>query len=333
MKKLVALLALVVLGGSYGMASGAALAAGGAADFRLTPSPSTGTAGGAAVVIDVYTYDYRCSGTDTYGSHPESLDPSYCASNGYGTASEQPISSAAYVTVSGSGNTLSASQVSTVGTNGHTSFTLKSTVAETKTITLSSFLPASPANTFATLTLKFVAPVAATPTPKPTPAPTPKPTPVPTPAPTPPRAPVLEAAKISGVAVDSSKPISVDASKPLALSGTTVPGGTVTLTIHSTPRTVTTTADKDGHWSYTVTGLEPGSHYVEASVTDPVTGKASPAAKLLDFTVAAARQPAPSQAAAQSWPVGLMAAGVAVVLLAAGGWWLWRRRIKPPASL
>lgn len=51
--------------------------------------------------------------------------------------------------------------------------------------------------------------------------------------------------------------------------GKAAPGATVTLTIYSSPRTVTVIADSDGNWSYTPdTPLESGPHNVVASVTD-----------------------------------------------------------------
>ncbi len=53
------------------------------------------------------------------------------------------------------------------------------------------------------------------------------------------------------------------------IRGKAAPGATVTLTIYSTPRTVTVTADSNGNWSYTPdTALESGPHNVVASVTD-----------------------------------------------------------------
>lgn len=54
-----------------------------------------------------------------------------------------------------------------------------------------------------------------------------------------------------------------------AIIGKASPGATITLTIYSTPRTVTVTADGSGSWSYTPeTPLESGPHNIVASVTD-----------------------------------------------------------------
>lgn len=58
------------------------------------------------------------------------------------------------------------------------------------------------------------------------------------------------------------------------IEGKGMPGTTVTLIIHSTPQTVTVTVDGNGNWTYTpTTPLDPGTHTVEAMVTDPNTGQ------------------------------------------------------------
>ena len=56
--------------------------------------------------------------------------------------------------------------------------------------------------------------------------------------------------------------------KPI-IRGKADPGATITLTIYSTPQTVTVTADANGTWSYTPdTALEAGPHNLVASSTD-----------------------------------------------------------------
>lgn len=68
--------------------------------------------------------------------------------------------------------------------------------------------------------------------------------------------------------------------------GTAAPGATITLTIYSTPITVTVTADANGNWVYTpVTALEEGPHSVVASAQDPTTGQTQTATT--SFVVAA----------------------------------------------
>jgi hypothetical protein len=81
--------------------------------------------------------------------------------------------------------------------------------------------------------------------------------------------------------------LTINRSQPLALSGTTVPNGKITLTIHSNPITATVQANSSGNWSYTVTGLQPGNHTIYATVTDPANNQTSTQSKLLAFTIAA----------------------------------------------
>src|SRR6266542_428713 len=257
-------------------------------NISLTPSASTASADGdATITIAVYAYEYRCSLTSGGVSYYY-LNPDDCAANGYGAAIEEPVypavSAGTKIGASGDGNTLSASSVSQ-DSSGHASFTIKCAVAGTKSIPATYNRESTPATT---IQVTFTAPTSTVTTP--TPAPTksqPKPTPTtPTPAATP-AAPQLAEIKVGDSVTTASKP-QIDGSQPLILSGKTVPNGKVTLVIHSTPRTVSVVADKDGNWSYSVSGLEPGNHYVEATVTDPTTNTTSEAAKLLDFTVTAA---------------------------------------------
>ena len=69
------------------------------------------------------------------------------------------------------------------------------------------------------------------------------------------------------------------------IRGKAEPGATITLTIYSTPQTVTIKADANGNWSYTPTApLEPGSHNVVASVAGP---GGTPQTATTNFVVAA----------------------------------------------
>lgn len=53
------------------------------------------------------------------------------------------------------------------------------------------------------------------------------------------------------------------------IRGKASPGATITLTIYSTPQTVTVTADSNGNWTYTPSApLESGPHNIVASATD-----------------------------------------------------------------
>lgn len=116
---------------------------------------------------------------------------------------------------------------------------------------------------------------------------TPTPTPVPTLTPTPtsttsqatssaqltpiPSATPTPAVSASTDSLTIVSPVSKDTAtsdKP-TIQGKASPGSIVTVTVYSTPQTVTVTADADGNWSITpVNALETGPHNVVASVTD-----------------------------------------------------------------
>jgi len=77
----------------------------------------------------------------------------------------------------------------------------------------------------------------------------------------------------------------VDSQTPV-ISGTGVPGSTITIVIHSdNPQTATVTVDANGNWSYTpTTPLASGPHTVEAMATDTSTGATQ--TTTTDFVVA-----------------------------------------------
>ena len=339
MKKILTLLVVVFLGASV-VAFSKTVTAGGpaAAIFTFSPSSSSATADGqSAISVSIFAYDYKCSTPDTYGSYHYSTDPNYCAANGYGTSNTDPLAlSDLTVSASGSGNVIAPTSIATDAT-GHANFSIKSSVAETKTITISAF---SGNYIYGTTSLSFTNPAPAqTPSAPTTSAPktstTPTPTTTPTQAPTTnastaPATPNVSTVMIGNAPADTAKPITLDQSKPLVVSGTTVPNGVVTLTIHSTPKTATITADKDGHWTYTISGLETGDHYVEAAVTDPATNKTSPNTKILAFTLTKAPTKIATTATTpkkkQSHAVLI---GVIVILMLAalgGAWYVWRRK-------
>lgn len=124
--------------------------------------------------------------------------------------------------------------------------------------------------------------------------------------------------------------------KPLVLSGKTVANGVVNLTIHSAVRTATVTADANGNWTYTVTGLEAGQHHVDATVTDPATKQTSASVTLAAFTVAA--KPVSNAVATvatsntkhkSALPVVLPVVVVVLLIAGAGVWWLKHRKKMP----
>jgi|GEM_PF-1216741 len=310
--------------------------AGGPSAFNISLTPSISSALANAtdeITVSVYAYEYKCSASGPINYYY--TNPDDCAANGHGTATEvaaYPGTTANTKITASDGAILSSTTVSP-DASGHASFTVRSASAGTKSISAAYSWDTVPASTIQ-VTFTSPAPAAASVTPATPTKIAPKTTPT-TPAPAqPPAAPVLAEVKVGDAVTTATNP-QIDSSKPLVLSGKTVPNGTITLTIHSTPRTVTAVADANGDWNYTVTGLEPGDHYVEAAVTDPVTKLTSSPVKILSFTLTKAKQPkatAGAKTVATAQPkkshTTLILAGAAgiVVILAAAGWIIWKRR-------
>ncbi len=83
-------------------------------------------------------------------------------------------------------------------------------------------------------------------------------------------------ASVSALTIDSIEKNEEITTDTPTFSGKAPPGSTVTLTIHSEPRTVVVTVDENGNWTYTPEeGLEPGPHTVTALVADATTGQTS----------------------------------------------------------
>lgn len=256
-------------------------AAGGGGYFARFIVAASGTVN-QPLAITVHTYYYKCS--DGYSPANSST---WCEANGHGTTSEMTaanVNDAVKVVVSGSGNTLSNDVVST-DASGNAYITLTSSVAETKT--LNAYFPTNVSEGgkigTATTTINAPAQNSTTTTPKqPAASTTSKPA---APAEVAPPSALAPDIKIDGLLVKSEdKPVIKD-NKPIALSGKTVANGVVNIYIFSEPKKYTTSADKDGNWSYEVAGLPPGDHHIEAEVTDPATGKTSPRTQVLAFSV------------------------------------------------
>lgn len=130
-----------------------------------------------------------------------------------------------------------------------------------------------------TITMDLVA-HSPTPTPSPTLTPTPpakqdpasqgtsSPTPTSTPLPTATPPPVASTS-IDTLTIVSPVSKETTTSDTPTIQGKASPGSVVTVTVYSTPQTMTVTADADGNWSITPTNpLETGPHNVVASVTN-----------------------------------------------------------------
>jgi hypothetical protein len=206
-----------------------------------------------------------------------------------------------------------------------------------------------------TITVKAVA----SPTPSPLPAPSPpsapssssakssaKTSPAPAPPAAPrdaaPSAPTLVKVTVGGSEIDASSAISLKPSDSLVLSGKTLPNATVNLTIHSAPKTVTTKADAEGSWTYTISGLDSGDHTVNATVTDPTNNQTSASVALLSFLVTDAAKSLVAASAvspgSNSSKVPLLAAMFVLVIIFVSGFWLWnnhksKKTVPPPSTM
>jgi hypothetical protein len=305
--------------------SSLAHAAGAHDNARFTASQTAAAAdNNSAITITVFVYDdaYLCANGQVRGSQYD------CVNNGgggEGTPYEEPVHGINFaIAVTGSGNTLSASSITT-DSSGHAAFSLKSSVAEAKTISLGTE-PGTGAQ--GSISVTFTAPTTAS-SPKATAKSS---TPTPPPVINPPAALTPESIEIDGKAVTADHKVTMQSDKAMVLGGKTVPNGVVNLYIFSEPKKYTVTADKDGHWTYAVKGLEPGEHHVEAEVTDPTTGKTSSRAQVLAFSVvkpaATAATVIPKQADVASKSSRLVIAaevvGAALLLTAIAAASLWK---------
>ncbi len=295
---------------------------------------------GSNVTLTLRAHFNNCtSDTDPSQSYPSGVGSpgSPPCAPGYHVSGEVPdANDACYgISVTGSGNNLSASNLTTDNT-GNAQVTLNSSVAETKTVNVNcnngTYIIASQTITFS------AAPAQITPTPtsKPSVAKTPAvTTPTPTSAPTTeataPTAPIFNII-LAGSTIASTDTPTVQSNKPIVLSGTTLPNGVVNISVHSALHTYTVTADKSGNWTYTVptADLPPGTHHIDATVTDPATGKTSPSSQVLAFSLAKVLIPAstiaPKSKAGNSSTLTTIAAivGSLVVLFALLTAYIWK---------
>jgi hypothetical protein len=297
----------------------------------VTASPSSAVIN-STITIDAYIYNYKCSIPDGNGIYTYVGTPSECATYGSGTPIETAVGGLTrYIEVSGSGNTVSPASID-ANASGHAYFTVTSSVAEAKTVTI--YEPGKAKRSSTTIT--FNAP-ASTPAPSSTKKTTTT-TPAPTPIVNPPASLTPESIQVDGKAVTADQKVTIQQDKPLVLTGKTVPNGVVTLYIFSEPQKYTVTADKEGSWTYTVKGLEPGAHHIETEVTDPATGKTSTRAQLLAFSVTKPIAPVATATSAQTTvspkknplTIAAVAVGAIVVLVTLALIGLWKFK---PATL
>ncbi len=138
--------------------------------------------------------------------------------------------------------------------------------------------------------------------------------------------------QVGGETVDSSLPIEFETSQPLVLSGTTTPNATVLLTMHSTPQTVTVTADAQGNWSYTFKDIPAGDHYIEARTTDPVTGITTEPKTLMAFSVKPVAEnlaaSVPSGKNSEFSAMKFVIAGIVAATVLTFAVWRWRVKLR-----
>lgn len=326
MKKTLRVLMGMIIGIAMLTAPAPLFAAGGGPEFEFTASASSAKADGSSkITFNIFSYYYTCV-TGYATSSTTCSDGSTPQKTAGGANLEYSVQ------VSGSGNSIGGTYTGPNGApsfkingEGKASFTLASTVAESKTVKFyfTELNDPNHAKNPAT-TVTFTTPPAPTPPKKTAPAPAPTPVEV-----APPAALSTSSLVVGDQPVSDASNIVVTEEKPLVLSGKTVANGVVKLFIFSEPKEASVTADAEGNWTYTVAGLEPGAHHIEAEVTDPATSKTSARATLVAFEVAepiAKTQVAtPEKKSNKIW---WFIVGGAAFLTAAGlaVWWFWLRK-------
>lgn len=298
----------------------------------ITASASSAAINGAGIKLAAYIYYESCQADVNYSN----TSKAECDAKG-GVYQQTPYTYNGFnnFKFSTTAGTLSNTSVK-ADANGNVSTTLTSGSAGQATVTLTWWpdLGSGPVedSKIATKTASFAVPTAPAPVSKPktsAPAPitvTPKPS-----------TPALASILVKGSAVAVDQPVMVKEDEPLVLSGKTVPNGIVTLYIFSDPKKAEVVADKDGNWTYEISGLPPDEHRVEMEVTDPATKLTSDRAQVLAFTVEAAEKPAimetqPQLAANDKSgnPIILMGSLAAVVLAVGAGVFFAKKKHRGP---
>ncbi|HET6924505.1 MAG TPA: hypothetical protein VFH39_01575, partial [Candidatus Saccharimonadales bacterium] len=191
-----------------------------ATNLDLTPSAATAIADNSATItFSLFSYEYLCSGSSQ--TNVTSHDASGCTAQGYPNATKEAVcyNVPEDISVSGSGNTLSATSV-IPDPNGtcKASFTLRSSAAGTKTVHVQNEY--WPTQEFTDATVTFTAPPV-----KPAPAPSAPAAHTTTTAPStpkPPASPSLDTLKVGNEqqtenAADTSSTTTVKQGQPLVL--------------------------------------------------------------------------------------------------------------------
>lgn len=146
----------------------------------------------------------------------------------------------------------------------------------------------------------------------------------------------ISEAQVAGKTVATDKSFDVNKNDIIKITGQTVANGLVALTIHSSPKTDTVTADANGKWTYSIEGLDPGSHYIEATVTNPKTSKVSTPVKLLSFNVKSLSGVTSGASTVKpikkSHVATITAILIALIAVAAGAYIFWRRKKSAAAK-
>lgn len=195
----------------------------------------------------------------------------------------------------GSGNNFSSVRADLIISGSYdtyTTVTLKSSVAESKSISVFPYYgnEPDPMGSRSLGSLTFTTPPSTTPAPTSAPRKsTPKPAEQPNAEAANPAVPVLENLKVGNTEFAASKVAenTITTRKKINFRGKAIPNGKVTLYFHSDLFEATTTADKDGNWSYDLEPgkLDAGEHSLQIAVTDPATNKTSEKSTALKFEV------------------------------------------------
>lgn len=323
-------------------------AGGGSYTYKVYANKKSAPADGSSTItITVNTYYYECDADyDGEGGHVTVWDPSECSEYTPSTAtkynvstSDYPLLGKLYASATGSGNTLSKSSFHT--SNGYATFTIKSTVAGSKTIKVTDseggYNPTwdyKETVTFTTPTASSGSGTNATNTTQTEEKKIEKP-----------KAPVLNKLVVAGNELTGEglkEENHFRYSEGVTFSGTTVANGIIHLYFNSDPYETEVTADKKGAWEYTLDrDLGEGEHTLEIAVEDPKTKKISDKSKPYSFTLLAAETDtiddsvgAVEESAAYPLSFWVIIGGIVIIVAGSGigGWLYYKKRKKNSAS-